>query len=160
MDDKIQTKEKNHKAVYGTLSKIKLKVKKVGYYNYAPWTECWDEVMKAYPLSTFKVYETETGFPATIHKLFGGFVKVGVTIEGVERIEIYPITNNRNLPMKSERYEHFTYDKFGTIKSKSWVEPIDSFAINTSIKRAMVKCLAYFGLGLYIYAGEDLPEED
>ena len=53
--------------------------------------------------------------------------------------------------MKDESYEYTT--RFGTKK----VESIDMFYINKSIMRCLVKCIAMFGLGLYIYTGEDLP---
>lgn len=126
--------------VFETLSKIKLKIDKKGRFNYASWTEAWKAVKKIYPNTTFKVYSTDSGFPAFIHKSAGGFVKVGVTINDIEYIECYPITDHYNKSINAEL--------------------IDSFAINTSIQRAKVKALAHHGLGLWIYEGEDFPPKD
>ena len=68
----------------------------------------------------------------------GCYVKVTVTIEGLDRTEILPVLNHVNKPIPNP----------------------NSFEINTSIKRCMAKCLALHGLGLYIYRGEDLPFDD
>jgi len=68
----------------------------------------------------------------------GCYVKVTVTIEGLDRTEILPILNHSNKTIQNP----------------------NAFEINTSIKRCLAKCLALHGLGLYIYRGEDLPFED
>jgi hypothetical protein len=68
----------------------------------------------------------------------GCYVKVTVTIQGLDRTEILPVLNHINKPIPNP----------------------NSFEINTSIKRCLAKCLALHGLGLYIYRGEDLPFED
>lgn len=120
------------------LNKVKCNVMKKGKFNYMSWTDCWREVKRMDYEATFKVYENEQGFPAWIKKDVGGFVKVGVTIKDLEHIEHYPITNNYN---------------------KTILTP-DTMDINTAIKRALVKATAFHGLGLYIYQGDDLPEED
>lgn len=125
------------KDVFSELSKIKCKIEKKGRFNYVSWTQAWGEVKKRHPDVTFKVYETDAGFPAFVKPSLGGFVKVGVTINDQEYIEHYPILDYMNKAIKPE---------FMTV-----------FDINTAIKRAMVKALAYFGLGLYVYDGEDLP---
>ena len=68
----------------------------------------------------------------------GCFVKVSVTIEGITRTEVHAVMDNYN---------------------KAISEPTAT-QINNSIKRCLVKCFALFGLGLSIYRGEDLPEDD
>ena len=67
---------------------------------------------------------------------FGVFVEVAVTVEGITHSQIHPVLNNQNKPIDSP----------------------NSFQINTSIQRCLVKAIALHGLGLYIYSGEDLPE--
>ena len=136
--------------VFADLSKIKCKIEKKGQFNYVSWTDAWSEVKKKYPDTTFKVYENELTtkigdkMKKSIVPYFessaGAFVKVGVTIKGQEYIEHYPILDFRNKAVKGEL--------------------IDVFQINTAIKRGMVKALAYHGLGLYVYQGEDLPTEE
>jgi len=65
-----------------------------------------------------------------------------------------PVMNSQNAPISAAGR---TYkDKYGNEK----VEKLDSFNVNTAIMRCMTKCLSLFGLGLYIYAGEDLPEDE
>lgn len=124
---------------FDKLSKIKCKIEKKGRFDYVSWAEAWKEVKKVYPDSTFKVYETESGFPAFIKPTVGGFVKVGVTVQGIEHIEVYPIINNINKSIAAEM--------------------INAMDINNAIKRALAKALALHGLGLHLYYGEDLPED-
>lgn len=138
-----------NKEVFHVLNKVKCKINKKGRFNYVSWAEAWKEVKKLYPMATFKVYEKEdvkegiiynTGKPIfAVNKNAGAFVKVGVTVGDIEYIEHYPITDHYN---KAITYERITV-----------------MDINTSIKRALVKTLAYHGLGLYVYEGDDLPEE-
>ena len=125
--------------VFNTLSKIKCKVEKKGRFNYVSWAEAWKEVKKLYPTANYKVYENDKGFPAFVSGEVGGFVKIGVTIEGLEHVEVYPILNNFNKAIPKTM--------------------MNVFDINNAIKRGMVKALAQHGLGLYVYEGEDLPEK-
>ena len=67
----------------------------------------------------------------------GVFVEVAVTVQGVTLSQIHPVLDGRNRPILAPT----------------------SFDINTSIQRCLVKAIALHGLGLYIYAGEDLPTE-
>jgi len=127
-------------SVFNKLSQVKCKVEKKGRFNYVSWASSWKEVKRLYPNANFKVYTTEAGFPAFISKAHGGFVKVGVTINNIEHIEYFPITDNYNKAIKHDF--------------------IDVFNINTSIKRALVKAISMHGLGLYVYEGEDLPNFD
>lgn len=64
-----------------------------------------------------------------------GFVEVDVTIEGKTLTEQFPILNYNNKPVQNP----------------------NAFDINTAFQRGLVKCLAYFGYGLFIYKGEDIP---
>ena len=67
----------------------------------------------------------------------GVFVKVAVTVQSITLSQIHPVLDGRNRPILAPT----------------------SFDINTSIQRCLVKAIALHGLGLYIYAGEDLPTE-
>ena len=114
--------------------------------SYVSWTWAWQELMKRYPLSYSKVYEREDGsilWPDPV----GAHVKVSVTIvweeqEGLKEHEVIEY-----FPVKDFRNKSFAYDN------------IDSMTLNTTVQRALTKCIARLGLGLYVYAGEDMPEE-
>lgn len=131
------------------LNKVKCKVEKKGRFNYVSWASAWKEVKKRYPQANYRVYERQDYHDGEIHgstkpyfpisKEGGGFVKVGVTINDIEHIEWYPILDNYNKPIKHDF--------------------ITAFDINTAIKRALAKAIAQHGMGLYVYEGEDLPED-
>lgn len=128
-------------SVFETLSKINVndKVEKKNGLSYLPWAWAWSVAKQNYPSATYKVYENEDGFNYH-HDGMTGWVKTGVTIEGMEMIEYLPIMDYRNQSIR--------------------VDKITSFHVNSSIQRSLTKALARHGLGLYIYAGEDLPEEE
>lgn len=128
-------------SVFETLSKINVndKVEKKNGLSYLPWAWAWSVAKQNYPSATYKVYENEDGFNYH-HDGMTGWVKTGVTIEGMEMIEYLPIMDYRNQSIR--------------------VDKITSFHVNSSIQRSLTKALARHGLGLYIYAGEDLPQEE
>ncbi len=105
--------------------------------TYLSWAWAWAEAKKRFPAANFTVYERPDG---VIYWTDGrtAWVKTGVTIEDLEHIEYLPIMDfkNRSIP----------------------VDQITSTDVNKAIQRSLTKALARHGLGLYIYAGEDLPE--
>lgn len=127
------------KSVFETLFEINVNdhVEKKNGLSYLSWAYAWAEVKKKFPDAKYKVYETENG---CIYFTDGKtcWVKTGVEICGLEHIEYLPVMDYRN-------------------KSVS-LENITSFDVNKSIQRSLTKALARHGLGLYLYAGEDLPE--
>lgn len=133
----------NSKSVFETLNSINVNDKtetiRAGQrqLTYLSWAWAWSEVKKNYPNSTYTIYENADGLNYH-HDGMTAWVKTGVTIEGVEHIEYLPVMNNYN-------------------KSIPLAE-ITSFNVNSSIQRSLTKAIARHGLGLYIYAGEDLPE--
>lgn len=105
--------------------------------TYLSWAWAWAEVKKLYPDATYTIYENADGwFYHTDGKT--AWVKTGVTINGLEHIEYLPVMDfkNRSIPL----------------------DGITSFDVNKAIQRSLTKAVARHGLGLYIYAGEDLPE--
>lgn len=105
--------------------------------TYLSWAWAWAEVKKLHPDATYTIYENEHGwFYHTDGKT--AWVKTGVTVNGIEHIEYLPVMDFRN-------------------KSIS-IDSITSFDVNKAIQRSLTKACARHGLGLYIYAGEDLPE--
>ena len=115
------------------------KVEKKGNLSYLSWAWAWAEVKKKFPDATYTIYEDAGGcFYHTDGRTC--WVKTGVTVNGVEHIEYLPVMNNRNRSIL--------------------LEQVTSFDVNTSIQRSLTKACARHGLGLYIYAGEDLPEDE
>jgi len=121
---------------FGELAKVDCSahVEKKGKFTYLSWPFAMSELAKLHPKAEIEVREWD-GFPA-VRGPKGWMVQVSVTIDGVRRTQWHPVLDSNN---------------------KAIPEP-DVFQLNTSIQRAMVKAIALHGLGLYIYAGEDLPE--
>lgn len=106
--------------------------------SYLSWAWAWSILKKNFPDATYKVYENEHGmFYHTDGRT--GWVKTGVTVNGVEYIDYLPIMDFSNRSIS--------------------VEKITSYDVNKAIQRSLTKAIARHGLGLYIYAGEDLPED-
>lgn len=121
-------------------------IEKKNNLTYLSWAWAWAEVKKACPDATYKIGETE------YDEVLGFMCHSSVTIEG-ETLEMWlPVMDGANQSMKKYAYEYAT--RYG---NKS-VAAATSFDINKTMMRCLVKNLAMFGLGLYIYAGEDLPE--
>ena len=127
------------KSVFETLFEVNVNghVEKKNGLSYLSWPYAWAEVKKRFPDANYKVYEMENG---CIYFTDGKtcWVKTGIEIAGLEHIEYLPIMDYKN-------------------KSIS-LENVTSFDVNKSIQRSLTKALARHGLGLYLYAGEDLPE--
>lgn len=126
--------------VFETLNSINVNehTEKKGNLTYLSWAWAWAECKKAFPTAQYTVYENEHGWNYfTDGKTC--WVKTGVTIEEQEHIEYLPVMDfkNKSIPL----------------------ENVTSFDVNKTIQRSLTKALARHGLGLYIYAGEDLPEE-
>lgn len=120
--------------------------------SYLSWAWAWAEALKADPSANFEVQHYD-GKPY-LEVNGTAMVVVAVRLNGVVRTCHLPVMNSKNQPISLEgrRYK----DKYGTEQ----VEKVDSFNVNTAIMRCLTKALALFGLGLYIYAGEDLPEAE
>ena len=107
--------------------------------TYLSWAWAWGEVKKLYPDSTYTIYENSNGWNYhTDGKTC--WVKTGVSVNGIEHIEYLPVMDfkNRSIP----------------------ADAVTSFDVNKAIQRSLTKAVARHGLGLYIYAGEDLPEAE
>ena len=133
----------NTKSVFETLNSINVNDKvehiKVGQrrLSYLSWAWAWAEVKKRYPNATYNIYENADGLNYH-HDGITAWVKTGITINDVEHIEYLPVMNNYNKSIP--------------------LADLTSFDVNSSIQRSLTKAIARHGLGLYIYAGEDLPE--
>ena len=122
--------------------------------TYLSWTWAWSEVKKAYPNAKYEVWKNANGLPYSYDEETGYMVFTSVTIDDVTHEMWLPVMDSKNKAMKSKPYTYKT--KWG---EKS-VESATMFDINKAIMRCLTKNLAMFGLGLYIYSGEDLPESE
>lgn len=105
--------------------------------TYLSWAWAWREVKKAFPEASYTIYENADGW----NYFTDGrtcWVKTGVTIEGLEHIEYLPVMAYNNKSISADA--------------------VTSFDVNKAIQRSLTKACARHGLGLYIYAGEDLPD--
>lgn len=122
--------------------------------TYLSWPYAWAEVKKRYPGATYEIVKQENGLPYVYDENTGYMVSTRVKIDGVSHEMWLPVMDGANKAMKAAPYQYKT--RFG---DKS-VEAATMFDVNKAIMRCLVKNLAMFGLGLYIYAGEDLPESE
>jgi hypothetical protein len=143
------------KSVFATLSAINLndKVEKKKDLTYLSWTYAWSEVKKHYPNAQYEVKFFD-GLPYVNDPALGYMVFTTVTIEEQTHMMWLPVMDGANKSMKEEAYTYST--RFGD----KTVDGATMFDINKTIMRCLVKNLAMFGLGIYIYSGEDLPEGD
>lgn len=120
--------------------------------TYLSWAWAWAEVKKIYPDATYQIRQFE-GRPYLYDANLGYMVMTEMTIDGITHEMWLPVMDSGNNAMKDCEYTR----KVG--KYEKTVQPATMFDINTAIMRCLTKNIAMFGLGLYIYAGEDLPEE-
>lgn len=132
------------KSVFETLNAVNVNdhTQEKNGLTYLSWAWAWSEIKTAYPTATYTVYERETEWGPVNYFTDGRtcWVKTGLTIEGLEYIEQLPVMDHRNAPIPLDK--------------------VTSYNVNKSIQRSLTKAAARHGLGLYIYAGEDLPETE
>lgn len=125
--------------VFNTLNAINVNdhTEKKNGLTYLSWAWAWGEVKKLFPDATYTIYENKDGWNYHTDGRTA-WVKTGVTVNGIEHVEMLPVMDfkNKSIP----------------------VDSITSFDVNKAIQRSLTKAVARHGLGLYIYAGEDLPE--
>jgi Protein of unknown function (DUF1071) len=119
---------------------VSKRIEKKNNLSYLSWAWAWAEALKADPAATFKVetFKRDQYTEEPFMTLPGGtaLVWVTVTMFGKPMTCQLPVMNHKNQPIPNP----------------------DAFQVNTALMRCMTKALGLHGLGLYIYAGEDLPE--
>lgn len=128
-------------------------IEKKNGLSYVSWAWAMAEVQEVYPDMTYTIWRDEQGRPYIFDPELGYMVFTSITIQGITRDMWLPVMDNSNNAMKNVKY------KLNKGRRSYDVEPATMFDVNTAIMRCLVKNLAMFGLGLYIYAGEDLPED-
>lgn len=129
--------EKNYFEVLNAVD-VSDKIEKKNGLSYLSWSFAWGELKKHHPDAIYTIYENADGlFYHTDGKT--AWVKTGVTVMGIEHVEYLPVMDYKNKSIP--------------------VDNITSMDVNKAIQRSLTKAVARHGLGLYIYAGEDLPED-
>lgn len=119
------------------------KIEKKNGLSYLSWAYAWGELKKRFPNATYKIYENTLPAGYVVNYFTDGktsYVKTSVTVNDIEHIEELPVMDYRNKSIP--------------------LESMTSFDVNKAIQRSLTKAVARHGLGLYIYAGEDLPEQE
>jgi len=128
--------EKNYFTELNSIN-VSDKIDKKANLSYLSWAWAWEQLKRKHPDANYKIYEREDGcFYWTDGKTC--WVKTGVIVNSIEHIEYLPVMDYRNKSISADS--------------------ITSVDVNKSIQRSLTKAIARHGLGLYIYAGEDLPE--
>jgi len=121
--------------------------------SYLSWCYAWREIKSRFPNASYEIVKFENGLPYCYDPNTGYMVYTKVTIEGTTHEMWLPVLDSHNDAMLSQPYEVKTRNGTYTVAKCTM------FDINKTIMRCLTKNLAMFGLGLYIYAGEDLPSD-
>lgn len=128
--------------------------------TYLTWAVAWAEFKKQYPSATYRIVkDANTNLPYFLDEKLGIIVYTEVTVDGLTYEMWLPVMDGANKAMRLEPYTYQVWDKYKNTYIEKKVDAATMFDINKTIMRCLVKNLAMFGLGLYIYAGEDLPED-
>lgn len=126
---------------------------------YVSWANAWKAFKEVYPSATYRIIKNpQTLMPYFVDPQVGIMVFTEVSANGLTYEMWLPVMDSANKAMRTEPYAYTVWDKFKKAYVEKTVEAASSFDINKAIMRCLVKNLAMFGLALYIYAGEDMPE--
>lgn len=154
------TPEERRRIYFEALKALDLsdKCEKRDNLTYLSWANAWSEFKAAYPSATYRIVKNpETGLPYFCDPLTGIIVFTEVTVDGITHEMWLPVMDNKNKAMKLEPYTYSAWDSYKKTYVEKTVAAASMFDINKTIMRCLVKNLSMFGLGLYIYAGEDVP---
>lgn len=131
-------------SIFKTLNAVNVNdnTEKKNGLTYLSWAWAWAEVKKVCPDAQYTIYERETEFGPVNYFTDGKtcWVKTGVTLNGLEHIEELPVMDFKNKSIA--------------------LNAVTSTDVNKTIQRSLTKACARHGLGLYIYAGEEFPEDE
>lgn len=146
----------NVNSIFTTLNSINLNqyVEQKNGLNYLSWASAWQEVKKRYPDANYEIVVSDNGLPYVYDEKTGYMCHTRVTINGLTHEMWLPVLDYANNAMKAEPYEIQTKYKKVTVQAATM------FDINKSLLRCVTKNIALFGLGLYVFRGEDFPEAD
>ena len=153
-----ETRREGFNALYAL--NVNDRTEKKNGLTYLTWAVAWAEFKKQYPSATYRIVkDSNTNLPYFLDERLGIIVYTEVTVDGLTYEMWLPVMDGANKAMRLEPYTYQVFDKYKNTYIEKKVDAATMFDINKTIMRCLVKNLAMFGLGLYIYAGEDLPEE-
>ena len=135
------------------------KVESKNGLSYVSWANAWKAFKEVYPTATYRIIkDPKTNMPYFVNPLMGIMVFTEVSANGLTYEMWLPVMDGANKAMKTEPYTYQVWDKVNRQYVEKKVEAATMFDINKTLMRCLVKCLSMFGLAIYIYAGEDMPE--
>ena len=144
---------------YNELRKINVneKIEKKEGLSYLSWAWAWDIFKQQCPDATYEIVKSPEGLPY-FESHAGAMVYTKVTTNGETHEMWLPVMDSKNKAMKSAPYTYTVRDFKTKQLVEKTVEAFTMFDVNKTVMRCLVKNLAMFGLAIYIYAGEDLPQ--
>ena len=156
------TADERRAIMFNALSNLDLsdKCEKRESLTYLSWANAWSEFKSAYPSATYRIIKNPaTGLPYFTDPNIGIIVFTEVTVDDITHEMWLPVMNGANKAMKTESYTYSVWDNYKKAYVEKTVQAASMFDINKTLMRCLVKNLAMFGLGLYIFQGDDLPEK-
>lgn len=155
------TADERRAIMFNALSNLDLsdKCEKRESLTYLSWANAWSEFKSAYPSATYRILKNEDGLPYFSDPNLGIMVFTEVTVDDVTHQMWLPVMDSKNKAMKLEPYTYSVWNNFKKAFEEKTVQGASMFDINKTLMRCLVKNLAMFGLGLYIFQGDDLPEK-
>ena len=155
------TADERRAIMFNALSNLDLsdKCEKRESLTYLSWANAWSEFKSAYPSATYRILKNENGLPYFSDPDLGIMVFTEVTVDDVTHQMWLPVMDSKNKAMKLEPYTYSVWNNFKKAFEEKTVQAASMFDINKTLMRCLVKNLAMFGLGLYIFQGDDLPEK-
>ena len=147
--------------------------------KYLSWAWAWHEVRKRFPDASYNIIKNENGLPYFVDPIMGIMVYTEVTINGETHMMWLPVMDGANNPMRLEPYDYKVknpafkwakwneakqgyFDNYGNRQEEYLTKHVDKatmFDVNKTVMRCLTKNLAMFGIGLALYAGEDLFDD-
>ena len=166
----MEKKEEQKKTMFEILYALDVnsKVEEKNGLKYLSWAWAWAEIKKQYPSAYYSIGKFGEGnVPYLYDEDLGYMVFTRVNIDGEEHEMWLPVMDGANKAMLNHDYTYEVTKKSWNSTTKKYDYTTETktckkatmFDINKTLMRCLVKNLAMFGLGLYIYSGEDLPEE-
>ena len=155
------TPEEKARIMFESLCALNLndKIEKRNGLSYLSWSSAWLEFKSAYPTATYEIKKNPaTGLPYFSDPNIGIMVFTSITVEGITHEMWLPVMDAKNKAMKEAPYAYSAWNAQKKCYEEKIVEAASMFDVNKTLMRCLTKNMAMFGLGLYIYNGDDLPQ--
>jgi hypothetical protein len=147
------TADERRAIMFNALSNLDLsdKCEKRESLIYVSWSNAWSEFKSAYPSATYQILKNENGLPYFSDPNLGIMVFTEVTVDDITHQMWLPVMDSKNKAMKLTPYNYQVWDNYKKAYVEKTVQAASMFDINKTLMRCLVKNLAMFGLGLYIF---------